>query len=308
MDANFLLNRLQRPTGQVDAVLDTDTYNEIDDQFALAYFMLKKEKIRPQAIYAAPFSNSRAATPAEGMEKSYDEIVNMLKLCGREDFVSAAYKGSKSYLADEKIPVDSPAARDLIGRAMSYSPKTPLYVLTIGAITNIASALLMEPAIRDKIVVVWLGGHAHTWPSPRAEFNMMQDVAAARVVFGSGAAVVQLPCMGVVSHLTTTEPELREHVKGKSALGDYLYDFTCKTALHDGGNAAWSRVIWDISVISWLLGEDHVRDVLMPALIPSYDQSYIHDAGRHYMKVAYHVNRDAIFLDLFKTLATVSLP
>ena len=28
--------RLRRPTGKVDAILDTDAYNEIDDQFALA--------------------------------------------------------------------------------------------------------------------------------------------------------------------------------------------------------------------------------------------------------------------------------
>ena len=33
----LLLNRLKRPEGKIDVVLDTDTYNEIDDQFALAY-------------------------------------------------------------------------------------------------------------------------------------------------------------------------------------------------------------------------------------------------------------------------------
>ena len=35
-DLAGLLHRLERPTGPVDVVLDTDTYNEVDDQFALS--------------------------------------------------------------------------------------------------------------------------------------------------------------------------------------------------------------------------------------------------------------------------------
>jgi inosine-uridine nucleoside N-ribohydrolase len=299
------VKNLQQPEGIINAVLDTDTYNEIDDQYALAYFMLSNEKIRPQAIYAAPFSNSRAADPAEGMEKSYEEILRVLTLCGHKGF--PAYRGSKTYLPDEYTPVESDAARDLVRRALEHSPENPLYVLTIGCITNIASALLMVPAIRHNIVVVWLGGQAHSWPNLKwGEFNMVQDIAAARVVFNSGCALVQLPCMGVVSHLTTTEPELREHCKGKSPLGDYLYEITCHKAVkEDGGNAAWSRVIWDISVVAWLLGDDYVKAVTVPAPLPSYDNGYLHDAQRHPMKVAYWLNRDGIFLDLFKKVAAV---
>lgn len=49
------LERLKKPKGQIEVVLDTDTYNEIDDQFALAYLIKSEEKLRLQAIYAAPF-------------------------------------------------------------------------------------------------------------------------------------------------------------------------------------------------------------------------------------------------------------
>jgi len=296
----FQINQLQRPTTKINAVLDTDTFNEIDDQFALAYFLLSTERICPQAVYAAPFSNTRAATPAEGMEKSFDEIQNILSIMNRKEV--PAYKGSTSYLPTEETPVESEAARDLITRAMQHSPENPLYVLAIGAITNVASAILLNPEICNRIVIVFLGGHAHHWPAPWSEFNMSQDVAAGRVVFGSGAPVVQVPCWGVASHLSTTEPELRTHVKGKSTLGDYLYDLSCRVAIEDGGNATWSRVIWDISVVAWLLGENFVKDMLVPAPIPSYDQGYTHDSSRHFMKVAYHLNRDAIFHDFFTKL------
>ena len=40
-----ILRMLRRPEGQIDVVLDTDTYNEIDDQFALVYALLTPECI-----------------------------------------------------------------------------------------------------------------------------------------------------------------------------------------------------------------------------------------------------------------------
>ena len=40
---------LDWPAGRVDAVLDTDAYNEIDDQFAIAYLIRSTEKMRTKA-------------------------------------------------------------------------------------------------------------------------------------------------------------------------------------------------------------------------------------------------------------------
>ena len=87
---------------------------------------------------------------------------------------------------------------------MQYTEENPLYVVAIGAITNISSALLRNPEIKNRIVLVWLGGHAFHWPDNR-EFNLYQDVAGARIVCGCGVPLVLLPCMGVVSELRTTE-------------------------------------------------------------------------------------------------------
>ena len=63
----------------IDIILDTDTYNEIDDQYALAYAMLSKKKINLLSVNAAPFDNSRSSGPADGMEKSYNEIFNIIE-------------------------------------------------------------------------------------------------------------------------------------------------------------------------------------------------------------------------------------
>ena len=74
LDSDTLRQRLALPTGPVQMVLDTDTYNEIDDQFAVVYSLLSKG-VHVEAIYAAPFFNSRSSGPGDGMRKSYDEIL-----------------------------------------------------------------------------------------------------------------------------------------------------------------------------------------------------------------------------------------
>ncbi|HML45573.1 MAG TPA: nucleoside hydrolase [Clostridia bacterium] len=292
------LAMLECPKGKVDMVLDTDAYNEIDDQFAISYALRAKEKLNLLALYAAPFLNGRSTSPLDGMEKSYEEILKLLKLAQEN---TPVFKGSGGYLPDEKTPVDSPAARDLAERAMAYSSEKPLYVVAIGAITNVASAMLMRPEIADRVVVVWLGGHSVEWPDTK-EFNMMQDVAAARVVFGSGAPVVMLPCMGVVSAFTTTGPELTHWLKGKTALSDYLAEQTIAEANTYAAGRVWSRVIWDVTAVAWLLNDSGklLKDRLMATPIPEYDHHYGFDNRRALCKYVYHVGRDALFGDLFE--------
>jgi inosine-uridine nucleoside N-ribohydrolase len=301
-DNEGLLRRLWKPAGTVDVILDTDTYNEIDDQFALAFLVKSNERLNLKGIHAAPFFNQNSSSPADGMEKSYNEIFNVLSLMKREDLKGLVKRGSTQYLPSETEPVDSPAARALAELAMGYTEDRPLYVAAIGAITNVASALLIKPEIRDRIVVVWLGGHARDWPDTR-EFNMYQDVAAARIVFGCGAAVVQLPCMGVVSAFTASGPELERWLRGKNELCDYLVDYTTQSAIKDGGLPNWTRVIWDVTAVGWLLEGDFMLDRLEHSPIPQYDHHYGFDPNRHFYRYVYHINRDKLFNALFETLA-----
>ena len=72
LDPALMLERLAPPTGKVRMVLDTDTYNEIDDQFAVVQALISPDRLAVEAIYAAPFDNNRSSGPGEGMEKSYE--------------------------------------------------------------------------------------------------------------------------------------------------------------------------------------------------------------------------------------------
>jgi hypothetical protein len=117
MDSKQYLANLQVPAGRVDAVLDTDTYNEIDDQFALSYMFLSPEKFNLKAIYAAPFFNSHSTSPKDGMERSYDEIMKLLGLLGRNEYAENVYKGSVDYLIDDadhlsNIPIEVKSGKD----------------------------------------------------------------------------------------------------------------------------------------------------------------------------------------------------
>jgi inosine-uridine nucleoside N-ribohydrolase len=306
-DDNGLLARLRKPAGPVDVVIDTDTYNEIDDQFALAFLIKSPEKPRLKAINAAPFLNEKSKSPEDGMEKSYGEIMNILTLMKREDLKGIVKKGSAKFLPSETEFADSPAARELADIASGYSESNPIYVIAIGAITNVASAILMKPEIINRIVIVWLGGHAHNWPHT-LEFNMRQDVAAARVVFGCGAAVVQLPCMGVVSGFTTTGPELEDWLRGKNELCNYLVETTTRQALEDQKSPAWSRAIWDVTAVAWLLDGAFMEDYLGPIPIPQYDHHYSFDPARHLYRYVYHIHRDTLFEALFRKLSDAGRP
>ncbi len=298
MDECTRINMLKPPTGKVRMVLDTDTYNEVDDQFALAYAYLSKDKIDLQAVYAAPFHNDRSESAGDGMEKSYQEILRLLKMLGKspEGF---AFRGSGNYLQDISQPVRSEAALDLIKKAKAGSPENPLYVVTVGCITNIASAILMEPEIIKNIVVVWLGGNDLNWPHQR-EFNLIQDVKAAQVVFNSGVPFVVMPTNPVISHFHTTIPELKYYLEGKNELSDYLYNIVVE---YSGGRPAWSKVIWDVTGVAWLVNPSWLPTDLVHSPILTDQVTFSIDRSRHFIRMANWLNRDAIFRDLFEKLA-----
>ena len=306
-----LLDRLELPTGPVQIVLDTDTYNEVDDQFALAYALLSPEAMAVEAVYAAPFTNSRAKDPAEGMERSYQEIHRVLDVLGdsvgpryaNKDRAKFVFRGSDRYIGATGKPVESPATEDLIRRALQPRD-TPLYVVAVGAPTNVSSALRIEPKIRDKVVVVWLGAQPYSMTSAR-EFNCYQDVPASQTLFDSGVALINVPARNVAEHLRTTLPELERFLKRRSKIGDYLYDIVAGYARERSPREGypWSKVIWDISAIALLINSKWVETKVVPSPILTSELTYRHDPSRHPVRVARELNRDAIFDDLFRKFA-----
>lgn len=276
-------------------ILDTDAYNEIDDQFAIAYAMRCPESIELLSINAAPFLNSRSTDPGDGMEKSYHEIFNIMHLTDPAAKIPV-YRGSTAFLTDKKTPVESEAANNIINTVLAA--EEPIYVVAIGAITNVASAIIKCPEICSKMTVIWLGGHALHWPNTR-EFNLRQDVAAAQVVFDSKVPLALIPCNGVCNFLATSVPELQYYLGGKNELCDYLVKIV---AAYTNKPYAWSKVIWDVSAIALLTVPGALDTVILPTPILTNDCYFANDTARHPFIYVRNLKRDAIFAHLFRKL------
>ena len=344
------MDKLNVPNKKLHLIIDSDTKNEVDDQFAITWALRSADRFFVDALYAAPFShdcfnqfneddglvkvansvNGHSEDPADGMEQSYQEILKICKMLG-EPTEGRVFRGSKEYLTDCLHPSESEAARDLVRRAMN-SEET-LYVAAIGAATNIASAILMEPAIVSKIVVVWLGGHALSF-GHGIEFNLIQDVKAAQVLFNSGVPLIWVPCMSVASLLSLSEAEVNERLLNNGKAGSYLSalvlnafknpatDIAMMKLLrgsslrgnHDQSNdylaqfptqaVAWSRIIWDVAVIAALKNPNWTPSILVPSPILSDDFKWkIGDPNRHMIRMVTYCHRNMVFGDMFKCLS-----
>jgi len=299
---NKILKTLKPKKGIINAILDTDTFNEIDDQFALVQMLFSKNRINTLSINAAPFSmNIRSDDPQKGMELSYDEIIRLLEKINfkKNNFV---FKGSKKYIGFEKKPINSPAADNIIMSALNCSTDNPLYIIAIGAITNVSSAILKEPEIINKIVVVWLGGNALYWPN-NDEYNLKQDIGGSQVLFDSGVSLILVPCAGVTSHLISTVPEIEKYIEPQGKIGEFL---AMRFKEYNKNHKGWSKEIWDMAAISWVLNEEWTPTNVVPSPILLDNKKWAFDENRHPIKIVYEIKRDLILQDFIEKLENFS--
>lgn len=296
-DMNMEALKAELQNGRIKKmILDTDTYNEIDDQFALAYAMLSPDKVELLSVNAAPFLNSRSTSPADGMEKSYQEIFHIMKMVDPTAKIPV-YRGSTRFLEDKKTPVESDACENIIRTVMNSQEK--IYLVAIGAITNVASAIIKCPEIVNRAVLIWLGGNSLQSPNTH-EFNLFQDVLSAQIVFDSGIPMIQVPCDGVCTEFVTTVPELEYYLRGKNELCDYLVDIV---AAYTKKPYAWSKIVWDVTAVAVLTMPEALQMVIIPTPIVTAECRYAYDLARHPYIYVRKIKRDPIYGDLFRKLS-----
>lgn len=241
----------------IDIVVDTDAFAdsiyEMDDQFAIAY-MLTFPKFNVKAFYT--FQGD------EGFTKGIEEVV---KRCGREDLANVIFSGGNKLL-DVNKPEKNCAVQDLIERSKDYSEENPLYVLAIGPLTNIGLALLIDPTISKRIVVVALMGHDFK-QADTAEYNLIKDLAASQVLVDSDTPLVLVPCIDVAKKLVMSSEECIEHWQNKNSIGDYLI-YCMSRMCPEQDFKKLKRIIWDaVPVVffthpEWLTTQLHERPTI----------------------------------------------
>ena len=278
---------------KINIILDTDTYNECDDQFAVSYMLKSQDRFNIEAITIAPYHHENDISIQEGQEKSYQEV---LKICKWLNFDTEdkVFKGSTGYIENRYDEINE--AVDKIIEVSNKNEKT--YIVAIGAITNVALAIKKAPNIINKIEVIWLGGHSPYYKD-NDEFNFRQDVQAVKDVFNSGAKITVIPCKGVASNLKISIYELQHYLKGKSELCDYLCSRFYNDEIH---GIQTRRVIWDISAIAYLINKEWFEEKKMSCPEINKDLSYDFKENDRKINFVTYLDSDKIYENLFKKL------
>ena len=271
------------------AVLDTDAFNEIDDQFAIVYSYFS-EKIDLQAIYAAPFFNDNSTGYEDGMEKSYEEILRVVECCEKNSTVPVL-KGSRTTITNSGCAVDSEAADHLI--KLAHESDEIIYVMAIGAITNIASAILKDPSIANKICIIWLAAKQTHFPDV-AEFNLDQDYKAGQIVMNSGAPLLLCPAFNVVCALGARIGLIRE-LKGHNPAAEYVYNLGEGYFKGAGEPSDWLRILWDIAAPAIIDNPACAEIEIITAPVFTDSKTYAFDSTRHQIMMLNSIDRETTY-------------
>lgn len=283
---------------QIRVITNTDAKNEADDQFSIVQTLLSP-KLDNVGFIAAHFG-SRVP---DSMERSYAELETIFDKMGfdREGMI---YRGAPHALPSKSEPVDSEGARLIIREAMKDDPR-PLYVTFLGPLTDMASALLMEPRIAERVNIIWIGGGAY--PTGAPEFNLGNDIHAANVVFGSKANVWQVP-KNVYEMMAVSLAELEYRVRPCGKIGAYLCDQLEEHSHEPGPRTSAFRtgetwVLGDNPTIGLLLYEHRFEFDWMPAPLITQDMTYVHTGLNRPIRVYRRVDSRLILEDMYCKLA-----
>ncbi len=278
-----------------NVILDTDTYNECDDQFAVAYLLKSQELFNIEAITIAPFQNKRLPTKDSGIENSYLEAIKIFDLCG-ENSDNKIYKGASDYISNG-YNTKNDAVEKIIEVALK-NEKT--YILGIAALTNIALAIQFEPKIISKIEIIWLGGN--TLLDNNNKGTNFKDLEAVQIVLESQCKLTIIPCVGVASNLKTSLYELDEHIKDKNGLCNFLYHRFAEVSKYYYDENYNRKVLWDIGVVAYLINENWFKSFSVSCPYIDETTKYILTKDRHEIHFVSSLDDNQIFNDLFNKL------
>lgn len=275
-------------------IINTDAKAEADDQYAIVHALLTPS-FDVRGVIAAHFGKEKSQ---RSMEESREEVDLLLRLTGLEGRIRAD-NGAPHALPDERTPVDSPGARLIISEALKGDDR-PLYIAFCGPLTDMASALLLEPsiALRD-IRAIWIGGY--TWPSGGPEYNLANDIHAANVVLQSKLELWQVP-YNTYRQMPVSHAELLEKVYPHGDIGRYLVQQLLD--FNDGKRRAIEyRSLGDSPVVGLMLYPECGRFEWRPAPEIAPHMGYVHTGRHRPIKVYETIDSRFILEDFFAKIA-----
>ena len=283
------------PKGQpIRVIFDTDAKNEIDDIWALALAVLSPERFKIEGFVAANFDNERPEAGPGSIEASFKEVHLILEKAGLAGRYPVFHGSPPMRYKFE--PSESEGVDFIIDKAMQSTPDDPLWIVGLGAATDIASAYLKEPRIAERVVVFW---HFRTrWPEKCWNFNVIGDVKAARIVFHSDLSFV---LFDTGTHLYCPMEESQQYLSC-GALGKYLHEYRYESAYYRSP----TKGFFDLGDIAALLNPDLASWEVTDCPEVDWDLSYKFTKTKGSILRCRDIDRDATFALFGEKLRTLA--
>lgn len=214
-------------TPRMRVIVDNDFSGDPDGLFQLAHLLLSPS-VEIRAIIGSHlkandgFDNSK--TQAENAAKKAKELVAVMGITKNIPIIA----GSNTAMQNDSTPVKSEAVNSIIKEALRTDTKLPLYILCGAGLTEVASAVLTEPQIRDKCTLLWIGGPEYidlAIPPPNystPEYNLNIDIAAARAIFNRSAIPLWQMPRNIYRQALLSYAQLLVKIKPQGKVGSYL--------------------------------------------------------------------------------------
>ena len=201
------------PSGPLRIIIDADAANEVDDQYAIALALGFPDRFKIEGIVASHYGVRGGSL---GIKKSYASIQEVLEKSGiKADF--GIMSGIPPLTFFDYFP-PSDGVDFIIEKARTASRESPLWIVALGPATNVAGALLKDPSITDKIVVLW---HGRTqWPQRAWNFNAYNDTKAVQLLFD---LPVRLILFDTGTQITMPMEESKQKIYPIGEMGRYLH-------------------------------------------------------------------------------------
>jgi purine nucleosidase len=249
----FLLHSLRLLCrASTPVILSTDVGNEIDDQWAITY-MLTNRAFDVQGIVSA----LAPSLPDPSAHATHEVLVDLVERRLHMQTHPPLFEGSSVPLADTRTPYLNPGVNFIIETSKRFSTKNRLPILTIGAATDVASAILEDPTIVSRISVVAMGFKNLT--EAGKEYNVENDFHAWQVILDSDVPVT-IGSGDVCRHdLAMSFQAAKDLVSNHGTVGAWLwaeyqewYFRFVKPLRKNDFSKPW--VIWDIITLAYEQG------------------------------------------------------
>lgn len=227
-------------------ILDADTANEVDDLYAVVA-MLIEPKFNVVALNATHWQTSHW-TSENSMEDSHR--LNQA-LTGYLNANIPTKRGGQARMYDWGDQAQhSAAAYEIIKQAHAMPNNEKLTVVALGALTNVASALFIDPSIESKIQLFWLGTSYNFDEGVlgTTDFNCIMDTQALHYLLKSKVLMTVIP-VNVASSMQFDFADTAKKLKGEHPLANFLVD---RWTDHMDG-LRYQRTIWDLALVYAML-------------------------------------------------------